>query len=75
MGAVSSTCLQGSPALDVLSHAASEEVDSSTRCRNNSKLPRPYILRLMYFSLLTNPSVMPLLYASEHAASKAGNSF
>ncbi|GCE17676.1 hypothetical protein [Dictyobacter kobayashii] len=46
----------GSSALSVLVYA-----DFKTRWRNNGKPPRPYMERLIYFSLLIFPSTGPLL--------------
>jgi hypothetical protein len=40
---------------------ASNQAAGNTRWRNNSKLPRPNILRFMYFNLVICPSTGPLL--------------
>ncbi len=46
-----------------------------TRCRNNSKLPRPNIGHLINFNLLIYPSTGPLLYGKVRAALTGSYSF
>jgi hypothetical protein len=44
-----------------LSRNPRAQAAASTRIRSRSKLPRPYIARLICFSLVTFPSATPLL--------------
>ena len=47
---------------------------SSTRWRSKSKPPRPFIMRLIVFSLLICPSTGPVLHGSDRAARTATRS-